>query len=94
MHDTTAPGKPTGDRVVLGIHSHVDPNTEGSFNQFVDGHAWISVTRNGQTETYGLWPDRKLPRQADTSKIELRACWWRYSTGVSPPSESWGRASL
>lgn len=57
MHDTTAPGKPTGDRVVLGIHSHVDPNTEGSFNQFVDGHAWISVTRNGQTETYGLWPD-------------------------------------
>lgn len=45
------------DKVVLGIHSHVDPNTQGSFNQFVDGHAWISVTRNGQTTFHGLWPD-------------------------------------
>lgn len=45
------------DRVVLGIHSNVDPNTQGSFNQLVDGHAWISVTRNGRTEVYGLWPD-------------------------------------
>ncbi|WP_313348254.1 XVIPCD domain-containing protein [Stenotrophomonas sp.] len=45
------------DKVILGIHSHVDPNTQGSFNQFVDGHAWISVTRNGATQYYGLWPD-------------------------------------
>ncbi|MGH8037613.1 MAG: XVIPCD domain-containing protein [Stenotrophomonas sp.] len=45
------------DKVVLGIHSHVDPQTQGSFNQFVDGHAWISVTRNGNTQYYGLWPD-------------------------------------
>lgn len=45
------------DRVILGIHSNVDPNTQGSFNQLIDGHAWISVTRNGQTEVYGLWPD-------------------------------------
>jgi hypothetical protein len=45
------------DKVVLGIHSHVDPNTQGSFNQFVDGHAWISVTRDGQTTFHGLWPD-------------------------------------
>lgn len=45
------------DRVVLGIHSNVDPNTQGSFNQLSDGHAWISVTRNGRTEVYGLWPD-------------------------------------
>jgi len=35
----------------------VDPNTQGSFNQLIDGHAWISVTRNGRTEVYGLWPD-------------------------------------
>lgn len=42
------------DKVVLGIHSHVDPNTQGSFNQFVDGHAWISVTRNGQTTIRAL----------------------------------------
>lgn len=45
------------DTVVLGIHSHVDPNTEGSANRFADGHAWISVTRNGHTEYFGLWPD-------------------------------------
>lgn len=37
---------------------------------------------------------RKLPRQADISKVELSACRMRYSVGVSPPSESWGRASL
>lgn len=45
------------DPVVLGIHSTVNPGTEGSFNQLTDGHAWISVTRNGQTQVYGLWPD-------------------------------------
>jgi len=45
------------DKVVLGVHSRVDPNTVGSFNQFVDGHAWLSVTRNGATRYYGLWPD-------------------------------------
>lgn len=44
-------------KVVLGIHSHVSTETEGSFNQFVDGHAWISVNREGGTEFYGLWPD-------------------------------------
>jgi IS5 family transposase len=37
---------------------------------------------------------RKLPRQADTSKVELPALMERYSAGVSPPSESCGRASL
>ncbi len=52
------------DKVILGIHSQVDPNTQGSFNQFVDGHAWISVTRNGQTQYYGLWPDNH-PRGLD-----------------------------
>ncbi len=45
------------DRVVLGIHSHVSADTEGSGNRFIDGHAWISVTRNGHTEYFGLWPD-------------------------------------
>lgn len=48
---------PPNDNVVLGIHSTVNPGTEGSFNQLTDGHAWISVTRNGRTEVYGLWPD-------------------------------------
>lgn len=45
------------DNVVVGIHSSVNPGTQGSFNQFIDGHSWISVTRNGVTTNYGLWPD-------------------------------------
>lgn len=57
MNDIAGSDGPTQDKIVLGIHSRVDPNTEGSFNKFIDGHAWISVTRNGRTETYGLWPD-------------------------------------
>jgi hypothetical protein len=53
-----------GDKVILGIHSQTDPNTQGSFNQLIDGHSWISVTRNGTTEHYGLWPDSH-PRGID-----------------------------
>ena len=41
-----------------------------------------------------VWSMRKLPRQADTSKIELPAWVVRYSAGLSPPSESCGRISL
>src|SRR5690606_1851192 len=39
--------------------------------------------------------ERKLPRQADTSKVELPAvsC-WRYLAGVRSPKLSWGRSSL
>lgn len=29
----------------------------GSYDKFVDGHAWLSVTRDGKTQYYGLWPD-------------------------------------
>lgn len=42
------------DKIILGIHSNVDPQTNPSL---IDGHAWLTVTRNGQTQTYGLWPD-------------------------------------
>lgn len=45
------------DKVVIGVHSQVSGREEGSFNEFIDGHSWISVTRNGKTEYYGLWPD-------------------------------------
>ena len=38
--------------VVLGIHS----NVVGSAS-YTAGHAWITVTRNGLTKYYGLWPD-------------------------------------
>lgn len=36
---------------VLGIHSNVDSGAKSG------GHAWISLTLNGATTTYGLWPD-------------------------------------
>ena len=48
--------------------------------------------KNLQLDT--LQKVRKLPRQADISKVELSACRMRYSAGVSPPSESWGLSSL
>ncbi|WP_125362137.1 XVIPCD domain-containing protein [Stenotrophomonas sp. 278] len=51
-------------KAVLGIHSQVDSRTEGSFNQFIDGHAWLTISRNGQTQFYGLWPDNH-PRTPD-----------------------------
>lgn len=38
--------------VVLGIHSNVLGNAN-----YTGGHAWITVTRNGITKYYGLWPD-------------------------------------
>lgn len=53
------------DKVILGIHSQVGADTQGSSAQLTDGHAWISVTRNGQTQYYGLWPDGH-PRFANT----------------------------
>ena len=55
------------DKVVVGIHSQVDPNAEGSVSQLTSGHAWISVTRgNNPPEYYGLWPDAH-PRFANDS---------------------------
>lgn len=47
--------------VILGVHSNVrkgqmDPETGDPYG-FDAGHAWISVTRDGKTTRYGLWPD-------------------------------------
>ena len=53
--------------VVLGIHSQVTPETQRTGNaaeRFMDGHSWLSLTRDGKTEVYGLWPDNH-PRVAD-----------------------------
>jgi hypothetical protein len=49
------------DEVILGVHSNVrkgqiDPETGQPYG-FDAGHAWISVTRDGKTTRYGLWPD-------------------------------------
>lgn len=40
------------------------------------------------------WSNRKLPRQADISKVERLAGWLRYSMGVIPLSASCSRCSL
>ncbi|WP_407469675.1 hypothetical protein ABFU43_02960 [Xanthomonas campestris pv. raphani] len=48
------------DRIVLGVHSWVDPKTQANgdaFDKFTDGHAWLTVSRNGEVSYYGLWPD-------------------------------------
>jgi alkylated DNA repair dioxygenase AlkB len=42
----------------------------------------------------GTQRNRKLPRQADTSEVEILAWWLRYSAGVMPPRALWGRCSL
>ena len=55
------------DKIILGIHSQLTPETQRSGNaaeRFMDGHAWLTVTRNGKTEAYGLWPDNH-PRVTD-----------------------------
>lgn len=47
-------------KVILGIHSQVRPDVQrdgNAYERFIDGHAWLSVTRDGKTEVYGLWPD-------------------------------------
>lgn len=45
------------DKTVLGIHTNAGPGPNGEPAGLTDGHAWISVTRNGHTEVYGLWPN-------------------------------------
>jgi len=37
---------------ILGIHSNVLGRAG-----YTEGHVWITVTRNGITRYYGLWPD-------------------------------------
>jgi hypothetical protein len=46
-------------RSYLGIHSSEPANNcSNDCNKY--GHAWISLTDNGKTTYYGLWPDRHL----------------------------------
>lgn len=41
----------SNERAVLGIHTNTEPGAP-----LIDGHAWLTITRNGKTEAYGLWP--------------------------------------
>lgn len=38
---------------ILGIHS----NVAGAESGYIDGHAWLTIYRDGRTTTYGLYPD-------------------------------------
>lgn len=44
------------ERVLLGVHSS-EPVNNCSWDCNNFGHAWISLTDNGKTTYYGLWPD-------------------------------------
>ena len=47
------------ERSYLGIHSSEPANNcSNDCNKF--GHAWISLTDNGKTKYFGLWPDQHL----------------------------------
>lgn len=39
--------------IILGIHS----NVAGKDKEFSAGHTWLTITQNGKTTFYGLWPD-------------------------------------
>jgi hypothetical protein len=39
--------------MILGIHS----NVAGDTHELTAGHAWLTITENGTTTFYGLWPD-------------------------------------
>ena len=41
------------DATILGIHSSV----AGDSHHYTEGHAWLTITANGSTGSYGLWPD-------------------------------------
>ena len=75
--------------VVLGVHSNLDgsgsnTSSPGSSSrprealgntvaEYTAGHAWISVSRDGVTTTYGLWPDSHpaVPDNGDASDVRI-----------------------
>ncbi|WP_266160092.1 hypothetical protein [Dyella silvatica] len=62
MADPQTPEDPQNpDKVVMGIHTNTLPGAS-----LTDGHAWLTLTRNGHTEAYGLWPNSH-PRFANES---------------------------
>jgi len=46
-------GVQTVGNMVLGIHS----NVSGDSNDYTAGHAWLTITHDGTTTHFGLWPD-------------------------------------
>jgi hypothetical protein len=63
---------------VLGIHSNVrsgmiDPTTGKPIEPGATaGHAWLTVTQDGKTTTYGLWPDWNPDAVDNGSRSDIR----------------------
>jgi hypothetical protein len=55
--------------MILGIHS----NVAGDREEFTAGHAWLTVTEDGVTTFYGLWPDAhpRVVNNGDGSDIRI-----------------------
>lgn len=71
------------EKAVLGIHSNVPPSNELLEIVIIDeitrldsksslGHSWISLTKNGQTTFYGLWPDNHPKTTDNGSGTDIR----------------------
>lgn len=39
------------ERAILGIHTNTEPGAP-----LIEGHAWLTITRHGKTDAYGIWP--------------------------------------
>lgn len=55
--------------MILGIHS----NVAGGREEFTAGHAWLTITEDGVTTSYGLWPDAhpRVVNNGDGSDIRI-----------------------
>lgn len=55
--------------MILGVHS----NVAGDDRSFTDGHAWLTITHDGKTTAYGLWPDAhpRVINNGDKSDIRI-----------------------
>jgi len=58
----------TNSVTVLGIHS----NVVGDNANYTGGHAWISITVNGTTTSYGLWPDEHPLTKDNGHETDIR----------------------
>jgi hypothetical protein len=54
--------------MILGIHS----NVAGDSHEFTAGQSWLSITENGTTTFYGLWPDAHPAVVANGDASDIR----------------------
>lgn len=54
--------------MILGIHS----NVAGENQDYTAGHAWLTITHDGKTTCYGLWPDAHPSVTDNGDKSDIR----------------------